>query len=72
MRRSKIDYMQIGQRLRLCRETQGYSRARLALKSGLNVETIHRCERGLSNLSLSSAVALCDALNLSLDEFVGR
>ena len=72
MKHTEIKYDKIGVRLKDLRKAKGYSQNGLAIRAGVNWETIKRCEAGRSNLSLMTAVRICDALNITLDYFVGR
>ena len=58
--------------IRALREMNGYSRQRLAIKAGLSFETIQRVEQGKGTINVTTAVKLADALNVTLDELVGR
>lgn len=64
--------MTIGQAIRTARERKGYSRNKLALKAGINQQSISNWERGLSFPNIIMLIPVADALNISLDELVGR
>ncbi|MBE6618395.1 MAG: helix-turn-helix transcriptional regulator [Ruminococcaceae bacterium] len=64
--------MTIGESIRKVREERGYSRQRLARKLGLHLMTIVQWERDVSYPRMKPLIALADALNVSLDELVGR
>lgn len=58
-------------RVRDLRESRGWTREKLAARSGVSYPTLARLEGGQTP-SLHSLVLLADALNVSLDELVGR
>lgn len=64
--------MTIGESIRTVREERGYSRERLARRTGLHIQTITRWEQGLSCPNALPLIEVADALNVSLDELVGR
>ncbi len=64
--------MTIGESIRKVREERGYSRRRLAMKLGTHWMTIVQWERDVSYPRMKPLIALADALNVSLDELVGR
>ncbi len=59
---------EIGARVRRRREGMGLSQAALAKAAGLSQATVSRIEKGDSDPPVSTAVALCSALSMSLDE----
>ncbi len=63
--------MTIGESIRRVREEKGYSRERLARKTGLHIQTITRWEHGVSFPNLIPLLDIAKALNVSLDELVG-
>jgi transcriptional regulator with XRE-family HTH domain len=59
--------------IRKLRLKKGMTLRELADGTGLSVGFLSRLERGeRDELSLSSAVAVCDTLAISLDQLVGR
>lgn len=64
--------MTIGEAIRTARERKGYSRNKLALKAGIHQQSISNWERGLSFPNIIMLIPVADALNISLDELVGR
>ena len=64
--------MSVGEAIRKARTERGYSLQRLANKTGLSVQGIYQYEHGISEPRCWCLIALADALNISLDELVGR
>ncbi len=64
--------MTIGEHIRKVREEKGYSRERLARRTGLHLQTILRWEQGLSFPNLMPLIEVAQVLNVSLDELIGR
>lgn len=64
--------MTISEAIRTARERKGYSRNKLALKAGINQQSISNWELGLSFPNIIMLIPVADALNISLDELVGR
>lgn len=64
--------MTISEAIRTARESKGYSRNKLALKAGINQQSISNWELGLSFPNIIMLIPVADALNISLDELVGR
>lgn len=67
-----MDYIGIGNRLRIARKKQHLTQTQLAADAGLSVSFLGHIERGTRKASVETLVALCDRLNLSLDELIGR
>ncbi|MEI2417780.1 helix-turn-helix transcriptional regulator [Orrella sp. JC864] len=57
---------QIGASLRQARLAQGLSATQLSERTGLSRVTLRELENGLGNARLSTVLAVCDALDLSL------
>lgn len=64
--------MTIGQSIRKVREEKEYSREQLARKAGIHSQLIVRWELGISHPNIRPLIAVADALDVSLDELVGR
>lgn len=64
--------MTIGQSIRKAREAKGYSQAKLAMKSGVNVQTISQWELDKAFGTVIYLIPVADALGISIDELVGR
>ena len=64
--------MSVGEAIRKARKKRGYTMPRLAKKLGIQVQTIYQWEAGISEPRCWLLIALADALNVSLDELVGR
>ena len=63
----------IGQSMRLCRKTHGYSSAEaLAEVTGVCRSTILHAEQDRTFPTVLTLVLLADALGVSLDEYIGR
>ncbi len=60
-----------GARLRLARQTRGYSQQQLARMAGVSRQAVSAVESGLSDPSLRVALALCRALGLTAEELFG-
>lgn len=68
-----VDPATIGQLVRQERERVGLTQAQLAEASGLSDETVRRVELGKKfEPSLSTLVAIADALGLQVDRLLGR
>lgn len=68
----KMDRKTIGRSIRRIREEREYSREQLARKAGIHAQLIVRWEYGISSPTLLPLIAVADALDVSLDELVGR
>ena len=62
----------IGQSIRKVREEKEYTREQLARKAGIHAQLIVRWELGISCPNIRPLIAVADALDVSLDELVGR
>ena len=62
----------MGQAMRKCREERGYSRQRLSNKSNVAFHSIVTWEKDRCIPNVLSIIDLADALNVSIDELVGR
>jgi len=55
------------------RKQKGWSQERLATESGISYNTLIKLERGgIVNPKIETVIKLADALNVGLDELVGR
>jgi transcriptional regulator with XRE-family HTH domain len=66
----RLDAQEVGGRIRAARQAAGLTQSRLAERAGMEVQSLSRLERGEYEPSLSSAVALAEALGLALDTLV--
>lgn len=64
--------MTIGEAIRKAREARGYSMQKLAERSGINIITIYNWEHERASPTAYSLICVADALEISLDELVGR
>ena len=64
--------MTIGEAIRKAREDRGYTRQQLSDMSGISYFTILCWEIGRSFPNVLLLICVADALNISLDELVGR
>lgn len=64
--------MTIGEAIRKAREDRGYTRQQLEDISGVSYFTMLCWENGRSNPNVFLLMCVADALNISLDELVGR
>ena len=63
----------IGQNIKEFRKKKGWSQQKLAEKTSLSFNTITRLEQGIGNSpTLKTLLKLSEALEISLDELVGR
>lgn len=67
-----FDPHRVARAVREKRTAIGLTQAELAEKAGLAFETISRIESGREPPAIRTAVALADALGLSLDAVIGR
>lgn len=68
----QYDLAGIPERLRALRNRRGLTQAELASRLGMKQPMVGRWERGTFVPSLQNAVAVCEALDVSLDELCGR
>jgi transcriptional regulator with XRE-family HTH domain len=55
------------------RKQKGWSQEKLAQEAGISYNTLIKLERnGIKNPKIETVIKLADALNVSLDELVGR
>lgn len=66
----KIDYSEIGSRIRSKRKQVGMTQASLAEASGIEPSNISHIERAATKLSLPTLISIANALNTTLDELV--
>ena len=66
----KLDYFQIGQRVRKYRKAHGYSQDTLAEMIEISTTHLSHIETGNTKLSLQVLVDLADALNVSTDDLI--
>lgn len=64
--------MTIGESIRKARKAKGWTLQKLAEKSGVCFATIWYWERDKSTPSIILLICIADALEISLDELVGR
>lgn len=62
----------MGDRIRMLRERRGLSQQALAVLCEVNASQVHRWERGRNEPSVESLRALARALDVSLDELIGK
>lgn len=59
--------------LKALRNQKGWSQERLAQEAGISYNTLIKLERnGIKNPKIETVIKLADALDVSLDELVGR
>ena len=59
--------VQIGERCRHARETAGYTQERLAEQIGVSTQFLSDAERGITGMSVSTLIKLCNVLSVSAD-----
>lgn len=64
--------MTLGQRIRLLREERGWRREDLASRSRVGYATLERIELRGGGCRVDNLIRIADALNLSIDELLGR
>ena len=59
--------LQIGERCRHAREAAGYTQERLAEQIGVSTQFLSDAERGITGMSVSTIIKLCNVLSVSAD-----
>lgn len=67
MKSDKYIFSLIGRRICQARKAKGYTQEALAEKIEMNPQNLSCLERGITGMSISSLIALCDALEVSAD-----
>ena len=67
----KVDYVQLGKRVRIRRNVLGITQEGLAENIGVSTSFIGHIERGTRKLSVETLHALCKALETSADFLLG-
>ena len=62
----------MGNSMERARKKRGLSRPKLSALAGVSELCIWKSEHDLSIPNLYSVIALADALNVSIDEYIGR
>lgn len=62
----------IGEAIKKARLQKGYSRSILAKKANISHQNIFQWETGKTYPNIINLIPVADALNVSLDELVGR
>ena len=63
----------LAKRLKECRKKKGWTQQKLAEKTSLSFNTITKIEQGIGDSpTLKTLIKLADALDVGLDELVGR
>lgn len=65
-----LDYKAIGKRIKIARIQADLTQEALAEKAGLSITHMSNIENGNTKLSLPMAVALANALSVSVDDFL--
>lgn len=58
---------QIGERCRYAREAAGYTQERLAEQIGVSTQFLSDAERGITGMSVTTIIKLCNVLSVSTD-----
>jgi len=72
IRKNSFDYVAYGQRLRSARKRAGITQTELERRIGWTHGIACHHEHGRLGPSVSTLIALCDALNVSADWLLGR
>lgn len=59
--------IQIGERCRRARERSGYTQEQLAERISVSTQFLSDAERGVTGMSVSTIIRLCDVLSISTD-----
>ena len=63
----KYIFTLIGKRIKQARKAKGYTQERLAEKVDMTTKNLSALENGATGMSISSLIAICDALEVSSD-----
>lgn len=66
-RKPKEINVQIGERCRSAREAAGYTQERLAEQIGVSTQFLSDAERGITGMSVTTVIKLCNVLSVSAD-----
>lgn len=66
-RKPKELNLQIGERCRQAREAAGYTQERLAEQIGVSTQFLSDAERGVTGMSVTTIIKLCNVLSVSAD-----
>lgn len=66
-RKPKDINLQIGERCQHARETAGYTQERLAEQIGVSTQFLSDAERGVTGMSVTTIIKLCNVLSVSAD-----
>ena len=64
---NKLDYYEIGKRIRKCREELGLSQEEAAERCHISPSFYSNIERGVKSMSLETFVSICQAFSVSAD-----
>lgn len=64
---NQIDYYEIGQKIRKCRENLGISQEKAAEQCGISPSFYSNIERGIKVMSLETFVTICRVFSVSAD-----
>mgnify|MGYP006356267459 CR=1 FL=1 len=62
----------IGEAMKKARLEKGFTQVQLSVKSGISIPSITAWENGKVFPTIINLIPIADALNISLDELVGR
>lgn len=68
---NRIDYVKMGQKIRLLRKTQGLTQAKLAEQVGVSASFLGHIERGSRVASLETLASISRVLDVSVDYLLG-
>lgn len=67
---NELDYVMIGQRVRVARTNMGLQQAELAFRAGLTTSHMSHIETGRTKVSLPTIVKIANVLSVSVDELL--
>lgn len=68
----EMDYKMVGKRIKELRISKGLSQVNLSVALGCDPCYVSKLETGNKNASISRLIAVADALEVSVDELLGR
>ena len=69
-RQRRLLVKDVSRRLRLARHARGMRQKDLCVRTGLAYNTVYNAENAVGDCLFSTAIVICDALEVSLDDLV--